>query len=109
MIRSGSAAFVIAGPRRDVLSRLGGVEVLARGREASGVLTVTDFTVTSVHGEPVLDGRLVEEGDRLILVASDGRRVELRAPPDGLRAHGGHRVWVRTSPSGEPEAWRRID
>lgn len=109
MLRSQGSAREVAGPHARTLSRLDGVTVLARGKTSGNILTVDEFIVTAVNGEPVLDGRVVEDGERVTLVTMDGRRVELRAVPAALRALAGHRVWMRTSANGEPESWRQID
>lgn len=109
MLRSQGGAKEVAGPHARTLSRLNGVTVLARGTTSGSVLTVEEFVVTAVNGEPVLDGRIVEDGEAVAMMTMEGRRVALRDVPAALRALAGHRVWLRASASGEPESWHRID
>lgn len=75
------------------LSRLGGLELVVRGRTADNLFRVATFTVRSADGAPVVDGVVQREGDRLFLLTTGGKRA-LGNPPDALRAMIGARVWI---------------
>ena len=75
------------------LVRLGGVDVSVRGREEGSALRVRWFTAQRVSGQPVVDGTLRLEGDRIVLETPSGR-VPLGNPPPAFREMIGARVWV---------------
>jgi hypothetical protein len=75
------------------LVRLGGVDVSVRGSEEGTALRVRSFTAQRVSGQPVVDGTLRLEGDRIVLETSSGR-LTLGNPPPAFRQMIGARVWV---------------
>ena len=75
------------------LSRLSGVEVLARGRADGATLSVIGFTVRRVDGESVVDGLIRRDGERLVLETATGR-ILLGNPPAVFRSMVGARVWI---------------
>jgi hypothetical protein len=75
------------------LVRLGGVEVSVRGSDEGSSLRVRSFTAQRVSGQPVVDGTLRLEGDRVVLETSSGR-LPLGNPPPAFRQMIGARVWI---------------
>lgn len=75
------------------LSRLGGVEVMVRGRAEASAFRVVSFVAQRVDGAPVADGVLRRDGERLVLETAAGR-IALGNPPAALRGMIGARVWM---------------
>ncbi|MEP6495245.1 MAG: hypothetical protein ABJF01_21340 [bacterium] len=75
------------------LSRLGGVEVVARGQANASGLSVVRFTVRRVDNQPVVDGILRRDGEQMLLETAAGR-IPLGNPPAALREMAGARVWI---------------
>ena len=75
------------------LVRLGGAEIVVRGREDARRFLVVAYTVRAVDGSPVADGTLRRDGDRLSLL-TDGVSQPLGNPPVALRKMIGARVWI---------------
>jgi hypothetical protein len=86
------------------LSRLGGVEVLVRGRADGNSFRVESFTARRVSGSTVLDGMLRLEGSTLVLETAGGR-VMFGNPPPALRAMTGARVWISGRPDTGPNSY----
>ncbi len=99
VLRSGHGArleaTMLATPPADstAISRLGGVEIVVRGRRDGNVFRVANFAVLRVGGSPVVDGVVIRDGARLALEGGAGR-ISLGNPPAALRAMVGARVWV---------------
>ena len=96
VIRTGAGDQPLApGAAATSLARVSGVEVEVRGtRQADGRVAAREFTVRAVGGRDAVDGRLAADGDALVLVTAEGRRIPLANPPAALRAQLGARVWV---------------
>jgi hypothetical protein len=96
VLRSGNLSTTIATSTADSagLSRVGGIEVVVRGRSETSVFHATSFVVQRVEGVPVVDGVIREDGDWLVLETEKGRRVFLGNPPAPLRGMVGARVWI---------------
>ncbi len=95
VLLSGGRATSLAATTGDsaALSRLGAVEVVVRGRAEGGTFHVDSFTAERVDGAPVVDGVLIRDGERLVLVTSTGR-ILLGNPPGAFQRMVGARVWV---------------
>ena len=110
----GGADVELVGAQRDALARVAGAEVRVAGRQARGTasapaLEVASFAVTAVDGQPAVDGRLEREGEQLVLVTADGRRIRLVQPPAALEEWVGARVWVAGPLDREPQAFGLIE
>lgn len=75
------------------LTRLGGVEIVARGDEDDGRMRVKSFTAIRVNGQPVLDGVLRFGGGVFVLQTATGP-ITLGNPPSALREMLGARIWI---------------
>lgn len=97
----------LRGPALDQLRRVSGLEVRVHGRaESDGrAFDVNRFEVVALEGTPAVDGILAGEGDSIVLVRHDGRRLPLTAVPSTLRRHIGSRVWIAGRPEGRVEAF----
>lgn len=99
MLRGGhgtrpDATTLTAAPTDSIaISRLGGVEILVRGRREGSVFRVATFEALRVDGAPVTDGVLVRDGTRLALWGARGR-ITLGNPPAAFLRMIGARVWV---------------
>lgn len=95
VLRVGERSVSLTGSTADSasLTRLGGVEVEVRGRTDASVFRVGSFTAQRVDGQPVVDGFLRRDGDRLVLETANGRTA-LGNPPAAFRSMVGARVWV---------------
>lgn len=88
------ATTLMAAPADSIaISRLGGVEILVRGRREGNAFRVATFEVLRVDGAPVIDGVLVRDGARLALWGARGR-ITLGNPPAAFLQMIGARVWV---------------
>ncbi len=95
VLRSDGTTTTLAAATADsaALTRLGGVEIVARGRLEGSTLRVANFTATKVEGAPVTDGVLRLDGERVVLETTSGR-LALGNPPSVFRTMIGARVWV---------------
>ena len=75
------------------LTRLSGVEIVARGVNDANGFRVRSFTVNRVDGQPVLDGIVRRDGASWFLETAKGR-VLLGNAPAPLRSMVGARVWI---------------
>jgi hypothetical protein len=92
---SGERAITLSGTDAMLVGRAAGAEVWVAGtRGDRNTLEVSQFAVRTVDGIPALDGMLVADGDRLVLVTPDGKRHVIAHVPDALRQHVGGRVWI---------------
>jgi hypothetical protein len=93
--QSDGKSIELAGPDRDAVGRASGADVWVTGAlDTRGVLTIRQFAVRSVDGEPSIDGVLASEGGRLVLVTPDGARHAIAHAPAALLDHVGARVWI---------------
>jgi hypothetical protein len=91
-----SAALVrVAGPD---------IELSVRALDAGGALAVHAFTVQTVSGNPVVDGVLRGEPDRLSIETATGL-IALGNPPPALRGMIGARVWIQGPLDHGPNAY----
>lgn len=106
VLRSDGRSTTLATTSADsaALSRLGGLEIVVRGRTEGAVLRVVSFTVRRLNGSAVLDGVLRADGPRIVLETTDGR-VTLGNPPAALRAMIGARVWIAGPPDTGPNSY----
>ena len=89
----------LTGPLAREIGAASGAEVWVRGRRVDDrTMEVTSYAVRTVDGVRAITGRLVADGDRLVLVTDDGARHTIARPPASLRDHVGARVWI----SGDP-------
>lgn len=95
VLRSGNSTIYLsaATPDSAALSRMGGVEVLVRGKRAPNLFRVENFAALNVAGSPVVDGVLRSDGGQLLLETANGR-IPLGNPPSALRSMIGARVWI---------------
>jgi hypothetical protein len=94
-LRTGNGPVHLLSSRADslALERVDGAEIAARGIEDHGALRLERFTVVSVDGEPVIDGKVRADGPLFVLETSNGR-VRLGNPPTVFKTLVGARVWV---------------
>jgi len=94
-LRTGNGLVHLLSTRADslALERVDGAEIAARGIEDHGALRLERFTVVSVDGEPVIDGKVRADGPRFVLETPNGR-VRLGNPPSAFKTLVGARVWV---------------
>jgi hypothetical protein len=94
-LRTGNGLVHLLSTRADslALERVDGAEIAARGIEDHGALKLERFTVVSVDGEPVIDGKVRADGPRFVLETPNGR-VRLGNPPSTFKTLVGARVWV---------------
>jgi hypothetical protein len=94
-LRTGNGPVHLLSTRADslALERVDGAEIAARGIEDHGALRLERFTVVSVDGEPVIDGKVRVDGPRFVLETPNGR-VHLGNPPTAFKTLVGSRVWV---------------
>jgi hypothetical protein len=111
LVDDGRSAFALLGERA-LLERVQGLEIVVRGApEAGGGLPsgaafrVESFVVRASDGVPAVDGTLVREGERYLLVTGDGRRLPLEHVPDALRGRVGARVWISGTPGRFPDSF----
>jgi hypothetical protein len=91
----GGRSLTLIGPDTAALKRVSGLEVVVRGAPAGGDrFRVSTFAVRTANGAPALDGVLAREGDALVIVTTDGRRVRLGNPPAAFQDLVGARVWL---------------
>ena len=88
-----AAKLITAAADSAAISRLGGTEVVVRGRRDGTMFRVANFAVLRVDGAPVIDGVIIRDGARLALQRGRGR-IPLGNPPAALRAMVGARVWI---------------
>ena len=95
VLRSGDNAIYLsaAPPDSAALFRLGGVEVLVKGKRTPNLFRVERFAALNVAGSPVVDGVLRNDGGRLMLETTHGR-IGLGNPPNALRSMIGARIWI---------------
>ena len=95
VLTSGTRVIDLAASTADsaALSRVGGVEVLARGWAEGNAFRVASFIVRRVGEELVVDGVLGRDGERLVLDTVGGR-IMLGNPPAVLRGMVGARIWI---------------
>jgi hypothetical protein len=90
----------VTGPLAREIGVASGAEVWVRGRRVDDrTIEVTSYAVRSVDGVPAMTGTLAADGDRLVLIADDGRRRVIARPPAPLREHVGARVWITGDPT----------
>ncbi len=109
VLRSGDSSIYLSAAASDsaALSRIGGVEVMVRGKKSPRVFRVERFAAVSVAGSPVVDGVLRADGGRLVLETSHGR-MTLGNPPPALRSMIGARVWIGGSLDSGPNVYGLI-
>jgi len=97
---------VLKGEHLEALERLSAIEVWLAGTldPTRNEMLVTDFAVRSVDGVPAIDGRLIVEGDALILESREGRRLIVN-PPVALQDMVGYHVWIAGPADAEPVAF----
>ena len=106
----GGAQLTLVGASTDILRRLGGLEIAARGsRQGRARFVVQDFVVRSAAGRPVVEGRLAREGGRHALVLADGSRRSVADLPAALRDKVGARVYLVGRLDGDIEGFGVID
>lgn len=93
----------------DALRSVAGLRVAVVGVRVGAQFTVNKFAVVAANGVPAIDGTLVEDGDALFVVTSDGARHRLVNPSPTLRGAVGHRVWVSGPLDHPPVAYGIID
>ncbi len=93
--RAGGPDMVLSHPDQESLNRLSGLEVWVEGTKIGARhFVVLRFAVRGADGISALDGTLAQEGDRVVLVTADGRRLALAESPVALRHQIGARVWI---------------
>jgi hypothetical protein len=91
----GGRSITLTGPLAREIGVASGADVWVSGRRIDArTFEVASYAVRSVDGVTAITGTLVADGDRLVLVADDGRRHPIARPPAPLRAHVGARVWI---------------
>jgi hypothetical protein len=95
VLRSGDSVIYLSAAAADsaALSRMGGVEVVVRGKRTANSFRVERFAALRVAGSPVADGVIRNDGGKLLLETGQGR-IPLGNPPDALRGMVGARVWI---------------
>lgn len=91
--RESTVALAASAGDSAALSRIGGVEIMVRGRSEASTFRVASFSVERVAGAPVVDGVITRDGEHLVL-ATATRRIRLRNPPAAFQEMIGARVWV---------------
>lgn len=86
-------AITITGALAREVARAAGAEVWVWGRRSGQGLDAVAYAVRTVDGEPVLDGVLTRDGDRIVLVTPEGRHPIAR-PLQAFRGMIGARVWL---------------
>jgi hypothetical protein len=89
----------IIGPLATTIGRVAGTEVTVSGSLSGAQLEAKQFVVRVADGKPAIDGMLKTEGGSLFIVAADGMRTRIVAPPPPLVGKDGARVWITGDPA----------
>jgi len=94
-LRRESGSIRLTSGKRDssALSRIGGVEIVARGKPQGRTFAVESFSVVAVDGQPVVDG-IIRNVLGALTLETPTAFLKLGNPPVALRSMEGARVWI---------------
>lgn len=90
---AGERAITVTGPLAREIGRAAGAELWIGGTRSAQGIEATRYAVRAIDGQPAIDGTLVREGERWVLVTASARRP-LGRVPEAFRDLVGGRVWI---------------
>jgi hypothetical protein len=106
----GGPGVTLAGLSRAAAERLAGLEVVVWGAaEEPRSFRVSRFAVRAANGVAAVDGVLLRESGRDLLLTADGRRLAVPHLPAALAGRTGARIWLAGPLDRSPDSFGVIE